>query len=126
MAPEIVAITNPTVNSFKRLHANATSSGATWAPNRISWGGNNRTNMVRIPDAPRLELRLADGAANPYLVQAAIWAAGMHGIQNKLDPSNFRSDLNMYTASEKDRSKFPLLPSSFSLSLLQLEQSQVM
>merc|ERR1719273_2730577 len=98
LAPAILAFSNPTVNSFKRLYAAGTSSGATWAPSAISWGGNNRTHMIRIPDAPRLELRLADGAANPYIVQSAIWAAGMHGIENQLDPSSFRSDLNMYAA----------------------------
>eukprot|EP00968_Pinguiococcus_pyrenoidosus_P027207 scaffold7359_cov255-Pinguiococcus_pyrenoidosus.AAC.8 len=50
---EVIAITNPTVNSYKRLHGVSTLSGATWAPSLISWGNNNRTVMIRIPDAPR-------------------------------------------------------------------------
>ena len=75
-AQSLCAITNPTVNSFKRINAPPTLSGATWSPNAISYGGNNRTHMIRIPDGGRFELRLADGAANPYLLQAAILAGG--------------------------------------------------
>ena len=75
-AEALCALTNPTVNSYKRIDAPMTASGATWSPNAVSYGGNNRTHMIRIPDAGRFELRLADGAANPYLLQAAILAAG--------------------------------------------------
>jgi glutamine synthetase len=89
------ALTNPTVNSYKRLNAPVTTSGATWAPNVVSWSGNNRTHMVRTPDAGRLEFRLADGAANPYLLQAAYLAAGLDGIENKMDPGK-RLDIDMY------------------------------
>ena len=67
-AEALAALTNPTVNSYKRINAPRTTSGATWAPNTISYTGNNRTHMIRIPDAGRFELRLADGAANPYLL----------------------------------------------------------
>jgi len=56
---------NPTVNSYKRLSAPRTVSGATWSPSSITYTGNNRTHMIRIPDDGRFELRLADGAANP-------------------------------------------------------------
>lgn len=85
-APALCAITNPTVNSYRRLAAPPTTSGATWSPGGISYTGNNRTHMVRIPDDQRLELRLPDGAAHPYLLQAAILAAGLDGITRQLDP----------------------------------------
>ena len=85
-APALCAITNPTVNSYRRLAAPPTSSGATWSPGGISYTGNNRTHMVRIPDNQRLELRLPDGAVHPYLLQAAILAAGLDGIERQLDP----------------------------------------
>ncbi|MEM1264575.1 MAG: type III glutamate--ammonia ligase [Pseudomonadota bacterium] len=99
-APALAAITNPTVNSYKRLNAPVTASGATWSPNTISYGGNNRTHMVRIPDAGRLELRLADGAANPYLLMAGILAAGLDGMTNGTDPGP-RLDINMYAEADK-------------------------
>ncbi len=92
----LCSIFNPTVNSYKRINAPRTLSGATWSPNAVSYGGNNRTHMVRIPDAGRFELRLMDGAANPYLLQAGILAAGLDGIANKRDPGK-RLDINMYT-----------------------------
>jgi glutamine synthetase len=100
---------NPTVNSFKRINAPRTTSGATWAPNTVTYTGNNRTHMVRIPEPGRFELRLADGAANPYLLQAGIIAAGLDGIENKRDPGK-RLDINMYTDGHtvKDAKKLPL------------------
>ncbi len=85
-APALSCLTNPTVNSYRRLAAPPTSSGATWAPRAISYSGNNRTHMVRIPDGQRLELRLPDGAAHPYLLQAAVLAAGLDGVERQLDP----------------------------------------
>ena len=85
-APALSCITNPTVNSYRRLAAAPTSSGATWSPGGISYTGNNRTHMARIPDNQRLELRLPDGSAHPYLLQAAILAAGLDGIDRQLDP----------------------------------------
>ncbi|MEM6421519.1 MAG: type III glutamate--ammonia ligase, partial [Pseudomonadota bacterium] len=94
-AEALSAISNPTVNSYKRLNAPRTASGATWSPNTATYGGNNRTHMVRIPDAGRFELRLADGATNPYLYPAAILAAGMDGIDRSLDPGQ-RLDIDMY------------------------------
>ena len=94
-AKSFVALTNPTVNSYKRINAPVTQSGATWAPNTITWSGNNRTHMVRVPAPGRFELRLPDGAVNPYLLQATIIAAGMIGLKNKVDPGQ-RSDDNSY------------------------------
>lgn len=101
-ADALCAITNPTVNSYKRINAPRTVSGATWAPNTVTYTGNNRTHMIRIPDAGRFEFRLADGAANPYLLPAAVLAAGMDGIRNTRDPGK-RLDINMYTDGHKVR-----------------------
>ena len=94
-ARALTALTNPTVNSYKRINAPRTLSGATWAPNTITWTGNNRTHMVRIPGPGRIELRLPDSAANPYLLQAAIVAAGLDGIENAMSPGP-RNDTDMY------------------------------
>ena len=108
-AEALCAIANPTVNSYKRLNAPVTTSGATWSPNTVTYGGNNRTHMVRIPDDGRFEVRLADGAANPYLLPAAILAAGLDGIETKADPGK-RLDINMYTEGHtvEDAKKLPL------------------
>lgn len=108
-AEALCAISNPVVNSYKRINAPATLSGATWAPNAVTYAGNNRTHMIRIPDPGRFELRLADGAANPYLLQAAVLAAGLDGIKNKRDPGK-RLDINMYTEGHKAKNakKLPL------------------
>jgi glutamine synthetase len=95
-AAALCAFTNPAVNSYKRINALNTVSGATWSPNTISYAGNNRTHMIRIPDRGRFEFRLADGAANPYLLPAAIIAAGLDGIERKLDPGD-RANYNSYT-----------------------------
>lgn len=94
-ASALAAITNPTVNSYKRINAPRTISGATWAPNTVTWTGNNRTHMVRVPGPGRFELRLPDGAVNPYLLQAVIIAAGMDGIRTKADPGRHH-DIDMY------------------------------
>jgi glutamine synthetase len=94
-ADSLAAVFNPTVNSYKRIDATVTLSGATWSPNAISYSGNNRTHMIRIPDPGRFELRLMDGAANPYLLQAGVLMAGLDGIVNKRDPGK-RLDINMY------------------------------
>ena len=99
-AQEICAITNPTVNSFKRINAPVTLSGATWSPNSVTFTGNNRTHMIRIPEGGRFELRLPDGAANPYLLPAAILAAGLDGMARKADPGK-ALDINMYTEGHK-------------------------
>ena len=95
-AQALSAVFNPTVNSYKRIDAQVTLSGATWSPNVISYSGNNRTHMIRIPDKGRFELRLMDGSANPYLLQAGIIVAGLDGINNKRDPGK-ALNINMYT-----------------------------
>ncbi|MDH3376468.1 MAG: type III glutamate--ammonia ligase [Gammaproteobacteria bacterium] len=108
-ADALASIFNPTVNSYKRINAPRTTSGATWSPNAVSYSGNNRTHMVRIPEPGRFELRLMDGAANPYLMQAGVLAAGLDGVANKRDPGK-RLDINMYTEGHKARGvkKLPL------------------
>lgn len=82
-APALTALCNPTINAFKRLGPD------TLAPYRANWGYDNRSAMLRVPPerggGTRLEMRLADGAANPYLMTAAILAAGLDGIRRELD-----------------------------------------
>ncbi len=108
-ASALAAITNPTVNSYKRINAPRTISGATWAPNTVTWTGNNRTHMVRVPGPGRFELRLPDGAVNPYLLQAVIIATGLDGIRTNADPGP-RRDIDMYADGHKikDAPKLPL------------------
>ena len=99
-ADKMAAVFNPTVNSYKRINGSVTTSGATWSPSSITWAGNNRTHMVRVPGAGRFELRLMDGATNPYLLQAGILVLGLDGLTNKRDPGK-RLDINMYTEGHK-------------------------
>ncbi len=108
-ATALAAVTNPTVNSYKRINAPRTTSGATWSPNTVTWTGNNRTHMVRVPGPGRFELRLPDGAANPYLLQAVIIAAGLDGLASAADPGP-HSDLDMYADGYKvkDAPRLPL------------------
>jgi glutamine synthetase len=109
-ADELCSITNPTVNSYKRINAPVTTSGATWSPNTVTYAGNNRTHMIRIPGRGRFEFRLADGATNPYLLPAAVLAAGLDGIAKGTDPGK-PLDINMYAEGHKapaDTKKLPL------------------
>ncbi|MFD0664032.1 type III glutamate--ammonia ligase [Thermocatellispora tengchongensis] len=85
-APAMHALIAPTVNSYKRTGATTTASGATWAPREASWGGNDRTHLVRVPDGNRVELRGGDGSANSYLAAAAALEAGLDGVHRGLDP----------------------------------------
>ena len=94
-AQALCAMFNPTVNSFKRINAPVTQSGATWSPSAVTYGGNNRTHLVRVPDSGRFELRLMDGATNPYLLQAGVLAAGLDGLSKALDPGE-PLNINMY------------------------------
>lgn len=105
----LTSIFNPSVNSYKRINAPRTQSGATWSPNSVSFAGNNRTHMIRVPGAGRFEMRLMDGSANPYLMQAGILASGLDGIENKRDPGK-PQHINMYTEAHKARGvkKLPL------------------
>jgi glutamine synthetase len=95
-APAAVAVTCPTVNSYKRMGVGAPDSGATWAPAYATYGGNNRTQMLRVPEAGRLENRSVDGAANPYLAFTVLLAAGLDGVDRGLDPGEPNRD-NLFT-----------------------------
>jgi glutamine synthetase len=80
------AVVGPTVNSYKRTGALSTASGASWAPRTPTYGGNDRTHYIRVPDDQRIEMRGGDGSANPYLAIAAALGAGIDGIKRSLDP----------------------------------------
>ena len=123
-AQALTAIFNPTVNSYKRIDAQVTTSGSTWSPNAVAYGGNNRTHMVRIPDRGRFELRLMDGAANPYLMQAGVLAAGLDGVENERDPGK-RLDINMYTDGHKVRG-LRRLPANLLDAIRLFEKSKVL
>ncbi len=118
-AAAIVATTCPTVNSYKRLIKTGSMTGFTWAPIFISYGGNNRTHMLRVPlmrpqiegsgaqkkdepylSAARWECRAVDTAMNPYLGAAMMLGAGLEGIEQELDPGD-PINLNMYELSDK-------------------------
>jgi glutamine synthetase len=123
-ASSLSAFFNPTINSYRRINAPPTKSGATWSPSSISYTGNNRTHMIRIPDPGRFELRLMDGSANPYLLQASVLAAGLYGLKNKIDPGK-PLNCNMYT----DYTKYPdlpKLPNELNNSLDQLKNNKEM
>jgi glutamine synthetase len=110
-ASALSALVAPTVNSYKRLMRGAPRSGATWAPVYITYGGSNRTQMIRIPAPGRFEIRVVDGAANPYLAFAAIIAAGLEGIANEVDPGPINLD-NLYELPEEklEARKLRVLP----------------
>ena len=121
-AQSLSAFFNPTINSYRRINAPPTKSGATWSPSSISYTGNNRTHMIRIPDPGRFELRLMDGSANPYLLQSGIIAAGLEGINKKLSPGK-PLHCNMYT----DYKKYPnlkKLPNDINQAIRLLENSK--
>ena len=120
-AEALTAWFNPTVNSYKRINAPVTDSGATWSPNTITYSDNNRTHMIRVPGSGRFELRLMDGATNPYLLQAGIIAAGIDGIDNR-NPGK-PSFLNMYAEAHKANAK---KPKNLEKALSHLSKSKVM
>ena len=95
-AQALVAVACPIVNSYKRMGVGAPTSGATWAPAYAAYGGNNRTHMIRVPEPDRIEVRLGDGAANPYLMFAAMLACGMNGVDNAMDPGE-PNTANLFT-----------------------------
>jgi glutamine synthetase len=120
-AESLSAFFNPTINSYRRINAPPTTSGATWSPSSISYSGNNRTHMIRIPDPGRFELRLMDGSANPYLLQAGIIAAGLFGMNNKSNPGEPLT-CNMYTDS-KNYPNLAKLPDNLEDSLSKLDDN---
>ena len=123
-ASSLSAFFNPTINSYRRINAPPTKSGASWSPSSISYTGNNRTHMIRIPDPGRFELRLMDGSVNPYLLQASILAAGLDGLKNKIDPGK-PLNCNMYIDHEK-YPDLPKLPNELHQSLKMLKDNKDM
>jgi len=121
-AESLCAFFNPTINSYRRINAPPTESGASWSPSSITYTGNNRTHMIRIPDSGRFELRLMDGSANPYLLQAGVIAAGIDGMDKKKDPGKPLL-INMYT-DYKDYPNLRKLPSDLESALENLSNSQ--
>jgi glutamine synthetase len=121
------AITAPTVNSYKRLKVGTTVSGATWSPVWISYGYNNRTQMLRIPGPGRIEDRTIDGSCNPYLAAAAVLACGLDGIENRLDPGDPNSE-NLYAIDyhELRRRGLQTLPSNLLEATHELAQDDVL
>jgi glutamine synthetase len=120
------AVTAPTVNSYKRLKLGSTSSGATWSPVWISYGYNNRTQMLRIPAPGRVEDRTVDGSTNPYLAATVILASGIDGIENKIDPGEPNSD-NLYSIPHDELRARGLdtLPSNLLQATMELERDDV-
>lgn len=125
-ARALAAVTNPIVNSYKRLVRGAPRSGATWAPVYVTYGGSNRTQMIRIPGPGRVEVRAVDGAANPYLAAAVMLAAGLDGIERRLDPGP-RNDDNLYEVPEAELRERGIgcLPTTLPEALDELERDDV-
>lgn len=122
----VTALTNPTVNSYKRLVPGFE------APVNIAWARKNRSTLIRIPATPnpkeatRLELRSPDPSANPYLAFTAILAAGMDGIERSIEPPAAVEE-NIYLMSEEEKAQRGIkpLPSSLEQTINALESDQV-
>jgi len=124
-APALAAVMAPLVNSYKRLVRASPRSGATWAPVYITYGPANRTQMIRIPGPGRIENRIVDGAANPYLVTAVTLAAGLDGIERRIDPGPANHD-NLYELSEAElRRGIGFLPATLREALAAFDQDEV-
>lgn len=126
-AKSLAALTSPIVNSYKRLVPGTPRSGATWAPVYITYGPSNRTQMIRLPGPGRIENRAVDGAANPYLAIAALLAAGLDGIENKMDPGAANTS-NLYEVEERDLAErgIRVLPMSLREALGELEKDEIL
>lgn len=118
------ALCAPTINSYRRLGATMTASGSTWSPRYLSYGGNNRTHMIRIPDKGRFECRLVDGSATLYLAQAGLLAAGLEGVKNHLRAGE-RIDENMFVRGS-EFTNLATLPSSLLEALRALEKDELL
>ena len=125
-APALCALAAPTVNSYKRLVVGGAASGATWAPAYVCYGDNNRSAMVRVPYG-RLEFRMADSGCNPYLVHAALIAAGMDGVERELDPGE-PQNINLYALSQAEREEkgIAILPQNLGEALNALEADELL
>ena len=125
-AKAYIAVTAPTINSYKRLVIGAPTSGATWAPAYVTYGSNNRTQMLRIPTGGRVEDRTVDGSCNPYLAATVILASGLDGVMNKLDPGD-PNLTNMYEMPAEERKKrgIDVLPANLLDAVRNLEKDDV-
>ena len=126
-AKAYIAVTAPTVTSYKRLVLGAPTSGATWAPAYVSYGYNNRTQMLRIPGPGRIEDRTVDGSCNPYLAATVVLAAGLDGIERGLDPGEPNA-LNLYETDEAQRKELGIevLPANLLDATRELERCDVL
>jgi len=124
-ARALTAVTNPLVNSFKRLVPGYE------APVDIAWSHRNRSPMIRVPDrrgvGTRVEFRMPDPSCNPYLALAVQLAAGLDGIQNEIDPGP-PLDVNVWELSDKERKehKVQSLPANLGEAIGELEKSELM
>jgi glutamine synthetase len=127
-AKAYIAVTAPTVTSYKRLVTSTTLSGSTWAPVYISYGYNNRTQMLRIPAAGRIEDRTVDGSTNPYLAATVLLAAGLDGIEKGLDAGDPTTELNLHELSDDERNDLgvELLPGNLLDATRELERDDVL
>jgi glutamine synthetase len=124
-AAALCALAAPTVNSYKRLVVGESLSGTTWAPAYVAHGPNNRTALVRTLPG-RFEWRLPDASANPYLATAALVAAGLDGIERRLDPGPATTDdLFQLSLSEIRARGIPVLPQSLAEACDALEADEV-
>jgi glutamine synthetase len=123
-APNFTAVTNPTVNSFKRLVPGYE------APCYVAWSARNRSPLIRIPASrglsTRVEVRSVDPAANPYLAMAVLLKAGLDGIKNKMTPPA-PVDRNIYVMSKEERIEEGIidLPATLAQALDQLKSDEV-
>jgi len=130
-ARALCAVTSPTVNCYKRLQVGpaltGTVSGYSWTPAFISYGDNNRTQMLRTPAPGRFEDRTISAACNPYLALAVYITAGMDGVRHQLDPGEPNLGENMYEleADEIARRGVRILPQSLYEALEELKLDPV-
>jgi len=127
-AKAYIAVTAPTVTSYKRLVTSTTLSGSTWAPVYISYGYNNRTQMLRIPAAGRIEDRTVDGSCNPYLAATVVLAAGLDGIEKGLDAGDPTTELNLHELTDDELNDLGVetLPATLLDAARELEADDVM
>jgi glutamine synthetase len=129
-ARALCAVTSPTVNCYKRLQIGrgllSTRSGFTWVPAFTSYGDNNRTQMIRVAGPGHCEDRTVSSGCNPYLALAAYWAAGLDGVERKLDPG-LPNLGNLYELSLEEIAKrgIRLLPQSLKEAIAELKSDEV-